>query len=106
MHYDINNTLLYNYPFVMQAYEWLSYLRLLYDNWICIVVCGYVKKICELHYARNDNRNIFLLQNITCIQFKINNGWNIFLLQQYITSMYIGFHILWETYGEEYIPYV
>lgn len=32
MHYDINNTLLYNYPFVMQAYEWLSYLRLLYDN--------------------------------------------------------------------------
>ena len=35
--------------------------------------------------------------------FKINDGWNIFLLQHYIRYMYIGFHILWES-CQEYIP--
>ena len=56
-----------------------------------------------LHYARNDCPNIFFWQNVTCIYFNINNGWNVFLLQHYIRYMYIGFHILWES-EEKYIP--
>ena len=61
----------------------------------------YVKIV--LHYGRNDCPNIFFLQHMTCKYFKINDSWNIFLLQPYIRYMYIGFHILWES-GQEYIP--
>ena len=70
-----------------------------------VLLCVVTLKNCVLHYARNDSPNIFLWQNITCIQFNINDGWNIFLLQQYIRYIYIGFHILWES-GEDYIPYL
>ena len=60
MHDNVNNPLLYNYLFVMVAYELLSYWGLHYHNRSCNIMWGYVKKLCLLHYARNDSHNIFI----------------------------------------------